>query len=265
MLIDRGYKGSVIQVRRRIRRDGLRPAPKVEAFLELSTMPAEEAQCDWMHVGTMRVGSVERPVYALVISLSWSRAFHAYFSFDQKVESVMRGHLAAFEFFGGVPRRILYDNMKTAVVERRGDAIRYNDRLLELAGHYLFEPIACRVRRPTDKARVERRIRDIRESFVYPHELQTMGILRQAFDDWRRQTPMMRKCPEDASLTVGEALEYERGFLLALPDNNLHCDEVRHTVTRRKRLPPRAARQQPALRRGTSHRHTSKAVGQLRH
>jgi transposase len=75
--------------------------------------------------------------------LSHSRAVHARFAFDQTLESFLRGHIEAFNAFAGVPRNLLYDNLKSVVLERVGDHIRFHPRVLELAGHYHFAPRPC--------------------------------------------------------------------------------------------------------------------------
>jgi transposase len=122
MLRERGYVGSVVQLRRVVAR--LRPSSRGEAYLRLRTLPGEEAQVDWGCFGSLAVGGVKRPLSCFVMVLSWSRALHAVFTLDQKLESFLRGHVEAFRFFLGVPRVALYDNLRSAVLERRGDAIR---------------------------------------------------------------------------------------------------------------------------------------------
>jgi transposase len=86
-----------------------------------------------------------------VLVLSWSRACYARFALDQTLESFLRGHLEAFAALQGVPRTILYDNLKSVVLERAGDHIRFHPRLLELAGHYHFAPQPCAVARGNEK------------------------------------------------------------------------------------------------------------------
>ena len=73
----------------------------------------------------LRRGNTKRPLYAFVMVLSWSRALHAVFTLDQTSESFLRGHVEAFSFFQGVPRQVAYDNLKSAVLERRGSAIHF--------------------------------------------------------------------------------------------------------------------------------------------
>lgn len=234
MLRARGYTGSAVQVRRRIRRDGLRPRPRSEAFFIRKLLPGEEAQVDWGYFGQIRVGRAVRKLWLLVIVLSWSRAFEVYFSLDQTVSAVLRGHLAAFSHFGGQARRCLYDNMKTVVIERVGDAVRFHPRLLELSGHYLFAPYPCAPGRGNEKGRVENKIKYLRSSFMAARQFVDLDDLRAQFIDWRREVAYRRKCPADPNLTVAEALEHERKYLLPLPEHPLDCDHVSTTVARKQ-------------------------------
>ena len=226
MLQDRGYEGSAVQVRRRIRAEGLRARPK-EAFFELSALPGEEGQVDWMHVCDLDIDGTRRRLWGLVIVLSHSRACWLHLSFDQRIESVLRGHVEAFEHFGGVPRRMLYDNMKTVVIERRGDAIRFHERLTKLASHYLFSPVPCGPYRPHEKGRVERRIRDIRSSMLAGQVWTSVDEIRRAFRRWQLDVAYGRPVPDDDTMTVGQALEAERLRLLPLPEHPVETDEVR--------------------------------------
>lgn len=234
MLKARGYPGSVSQLRRRIRQLNLRPRPAAEAFFRLTTAPGEQGQVDWGHFGRLRIGGTERPLYLFVVVLSWSRAVHVDFSLDQTMAAVMRGHLRAFDAFGGVPRQLLYDNMKTVVIERVGNAIRFHPRLLELAGHYHFAPQPCRPRRGNEKGRVERRIRDLRTSFFAGRQFVDIADLRRQFREWRDEIAYTRPCPDATEITVAQALERERPLLLPLPEHPLDTDDVRVSVAKKQ-------------------------------
>ncbi len=148
MIRQRGYQGSVIQVRRLAAE--LRPQPR-EAFLRLRAFPAEQGQVDWACFGTVAVGRAKRRLSCLALTLSHSRALSLEFFFDQSLESFLRGHVRAFAQWGGCPRTLLYDNLKSVVAERRGDAVRFHPRILELAGHYRFAPKPCRPGRANEK------------------------------------------------------------------------------------------------------------------
>ncbi len=106
MIRQRGYQGSVIQVRRLAAE--LRPQPR-EAFLRLRAFPAEQGQVDWACFGTVAVGRAKRRLSCLVLTLSHSRALSLEFFFDQSLESFLRGHVRAFAQWGGCPRTLLYD------------------------------------------------------------------------------------------------------------------------------------------------------------
>jgi len=162
MIRERGYTGSVIQLRRAVAR--LRPAAR-EPFLKLQAFPAEQAQVDWAHFGQVAVGRARRTLSCFVATLSWSRALYLEFFFDQTMENFLRGHVHAFEDWSGQPRVILYDNLRSAVLERRGNEIHFNRRLMELCAHYHFVARPCQVRAGNQKGRVERAIRYVRESF----------------------------------------------------------------------------------------------------
>jgi transposase len=130
MARDRGYTGSVVQLRRTVAH--LRPHIR-EPFLRLQSFPGEQGQVDWAHFGHVMVGRARRALSCFVITLSYSRALYLEFFFDQTTENFLRGHVNAFLTWNGQPRTLLYDNLKSAVLERRGSQILFNPRLLELS------------------------------------------------------------------------------------------------------------------------------------
>ena len=150
MVKQRGYVGGPSHFRQRI--SELRPRKHPEAYLRLKTLPGEQAQIDWGHFGHVQIGKAKRPLMAFVMVLSWSRQIFLRFYLNQQMESLLRGHVDAFELFQGSPKVCLYDNMKTAVLERHGDAIRFHPTLLTLSSHYHFEPRAAAVARGNEKA-----------------------------------------------------------------------------------------------------------------
>lgn len=225
MVRARGYAGSVIQLRRVVRT--LRPTPPAEAYLRLSVLPGEQAQADWGAFGTVRIGHATRPLSAFVLVLSWSRALHAVFTLDQTLESFLRGHVEAFAAFGGVPRAILYDNLRSAVLERQGEAIRFHPRLLELCGHYHFVPRPCAPARGNEKGRVERALQYLRSAFFAARAFRDVDDLNAQFVQWRDAVAHARRVPGDPTRTVAEALAAERARLLPLPEHPFETDLVR--------------------------------------
>jgi transposase len=223
MVQARGFAGGPSHFRARVAQ--LRPWPPAAAYLRLKTLPGDQSQVDWASFDYVHIGRAKRPLMAFVMVLSWSRQIFLRFYLNQRMESFLRGHVAAFEAFGGVPKVLLYDNLKSAVLERRGDAIRFNPVLLALAAHYHFEPRPVAVARGNEKGRVERAIRYIRDSFFAGRRWQDVDDLNAQADAWCLGQSANRACPEDPSLTVGEAFAQEQALLLTLPATPFDADE----------------------------------------
>jgi transposase len=225
MVRGRGYTGSVVQLRRYVRT--IRPTPR-EAYLRLTTLPGEQAQVDWGSFGKVTVGKAQRPLSCLVMVLSWSRAMYARFTLDQTLESFLHGHVLAFEALGGVPRAILYDNLKSVVLERQGDHIRFHPQLLECAGHYHFAPKPCAPYRGNEKGKVERSIQYLRHAFFAARRFTSVADLNAQLAEWIGRVAHARPVPGDPDRRpVGDALVAERERLLPLPAHRFETHVVR--------------------------------------
>jgi len=139
--------------------------------------------------------------------------------------SFLRGHVEAFRFFGAVPRIILYDNLKSAVLEREGDAVRFHPTPLELAGHYRFEPRACAPYRPNEKGRVERAIRDVREGFFAARAFASIEDLNAQARAWCVEIARDRRVPDAKDKTVAEAFLEDRARMIELPGDEFPVEE----------------------------------------
>lgn len=223
MIRARGYPGGASQLRRLVAR--LRPIVQ-EPFLQLRTFPGEQAQADWADFGEVRIGQARRRLSCFVVTLSYSRALALNFFFDQSLESLLHGHVEAFSQFQGSPRVILYDNMRSVVLARYENQVRFHPRLLELAAHYHFAPQPCRPGRGNEKGRVERSIRFIRESFFAARPFTTLEDFNRQAHLWRDQVAHPRPWPQDDSRTVADAFAEERPRLLPLPAHPLATDRL---------------------------------------
>lgn len=225
MIQQRGYQGSVFPLRRYVRT--ARPVSR-EAFFRLTAMPGEQGQVDWGHFGSVQVGKTRRLLSCFVMVMAYSRAIFARYVLDQTTESFMRCHEAAFAFFGGVPRTLLYDNLKAVVLEREGDVIRFNPRFLGFAGHYHFNPLPVARARGNEKGRVERAIRYLRESFFAARHFHDLAHLNRLLEEWICRVANERLVPDDPDgRTVSVALEQERPRLLPLPKHPAACEHIR--------------------------------------
>ena len=232
MVKARGYTGGPDHFRHRIAQ--LRPRRPREAYLRLRTLAGEQAQVDWAHFGKLTIGRAERPLMAFVLVLSYSRYPFVRFYLGASLANLIRGHVEAFSVLGGTAKVLLYDNMKSVVLERRGDAIRFHPTLLELAAHYQaslrskrnnFEPRPVAPARGNEKGRVERLIRFVRGSFFQARRFRNLDDLNDQADEWCNTRAVDRPCPEDPQRTVADVFAEERAHLIALPDNPFPCEE----------------------------------------
>ena len=159
-----GYGGGMSQLRAFLQ--GIRPAASADPVVRFETAPGDQMQIDWVE---FRKGA--DPLYAFCATLGYSRASHVEFVTDMKVGTLIACHERAFAALGGVPRRLLYDNMKTVVLERdAGEAgeHRYHAAFLDFAKHCGFVIQLCRPYRARTKGKVERFNGYLRRSFYVP-------------------------------------------------------------------------------------------------
>jgi transposase len=222
ILEDKGFRGSIITLRRYLRK--IRPLilRQDKAHIFMIVNKGEQGQVDWAHFGELAVGQSSRKLYLFVMVLSWSRAIFAKYTFDMSTASFLALHEEAFQAFGGLPRIILYDNLKSVVLARRGDIIQFNKDALDFAGYYCFEPRACSPRRGNEKGRVERSIRYIRDNFFCGRDVQNLEQINQELTLWLKEKAFEREWPDDKKISVRDAFEQEVPFLLPLAKNLFH-------------------------------------------
>ena len=231
MVRERGYTGGPDHFRHMV--VPLRPPRPVEAYLRLITLPGEQAQVDWGHFGTIKIGRAERSLMAFVMVLSWCRMVFLKFYLDCKIANLLRGHEDAFAFFGGIPRKALYDNPKNIVLERIGDAIRFYPTFLDFTKHYRYEPRPVAVARGNQKGRVERAIRYVRTSFWPARKWRDLDDLNRQALSWCTGEAADRRCPQDQSILVREAFETEKPKLRPPPANPYPTEERVETIARK--------------------------------
>ena len=224
MLVERGYAGSIKTLRRYVRT--ARPAPRNEVFLRVETLPGEQAQVDWAHVGSLAVPGGRRALWAFVMVLAYSRAMWAELVVDLGIESLRRSLVRASSFFGGSPRQWLFDNAKTVVVERVGDAIRFHPALLDPAARLHVQPVLCAPRRPTEKGKVERSIRYLKERFFAARSFHSIAHGNAQLTEFLAKIAHERAHPRWPDRRVIDVFEEERPRLLSLPNPLPETDVV---------------------------------------
>ena len=165
---------------------------KQEAYLRINVLPGEQAQVDWADCGYIKIGEHTRKLSCFVMVLSYSRLMYLEFTLSQRLEYFLRCHVNAFRFFGGIPNRILYDNLKSVVLNRLGRLIKFNPKFESFSGYYLFKPVVCNVRKANEKGRVESAINYIRKNFLMGREFNLFSDLQVQAVQWRDKKANLR-------------------------------------------------------------------------
>jgi transposase len=216
-LREHGYQGGYTAVTDLLRE--LRPARLPGFEVRFETPPGEQAQVDFaqFNVAFTDEPGVKRIVWLFSMVLGYSRLIWARFVVHQELQSVLRCHIAAFEAIGGVPREILYDRMKTAVIGEDPDGlVVYNRALLDLARHYGFQPRACRPYRAKTKGKVERPFRYIREDFFLGGVFRNLDDLNGQLRRWL-DTIANPRLHATTHRVVNEAFAEEKPAMKPLP------------------------------------------------
>lgn len=213
---EEGYSGSYSVVKRFVRK--VRPK-RQSAFLTLAFAPGECAQVDWGSYGMIRVGNSQRRLSFFVMVLCYSRQLYVEFTVSQTMEHFLAGHLNAFHAFGGVPARIMVDNLKSAVLSRKpGAEPVLNPRYLDFANHYGFTVSPCGVRKGNEKGRVENGVGYVKKNFLAGTELPEFAALAPAVRHWLDTVANVRTHGETKRQPV-ELWQEEKPYLQPLPEH----------------------------------------------
>ncbi|MGA3006165.1 MAG: IS21 family transposase [Acetobacteraceae bacterium] len=251
-----GYTGSTSVVRRYLRK--VRPA-RGRVYQEVHYELAQAMQVDWGECGRVRIGATTRKVSVFVAVLCYSRLIYIEFTLSQRKEEFYRGIVHAFEFFGGSPRALIFDNLKAAVLNGSGrDACLHPD-FLALCGYFCLQPIACERRDPESKGIVERGVRYVKQNALAgrAEELTRFEDYLALAPLWRDHVANVRMHETTRERPVDRFLQ-ERSLLRSLPAISFDTDEVVPAVVNplariefdgnRYSVPPRWARQAVTIR-----------------
>jgi transposase len=184
-LTERGFDGGLTIVRDYLRHARPHTKPKV-AFIRFESEPGVQCQIDWGHFGALTYGHTERKLYCLAVVECYSRLLYLEFTHSQRQETLHRALLEAFRFFQGTPRELVHDNMLTAVIEHHGPVVRFNEQFLEFLRPFHINPIACNVRQPQEKGKVEKgAIHYIRHNFWPLRSFTNLDDLQAQANHWR--------------------------------------------------------------------------------
>jgi len=182
-LREQGYDGGISILRDYLRVVRPRRAP---AFLTLAFAPGDVAQVDWGQFGNVNVGNTRRRLSFFVMVLCYSRLMYVEFTVSQTMEHFLGCHLNAFRYFGSrVPKKIMVDNLKSAVLQRlSGEAPVFNPRYLDFARHQGFEIVPCNVAQGQEKGRVEAGVGYVKKNLLAGLEISDFSVLGPAARTW---------------------------------------------------------------------------------
>jgi transposase len=223
---DHGFKGSYSAVRRYVH--GLRPA-EPEAVVRVHTAPGEEAQVDFGSVGQLYdpASGRARPAYAFVATLSFSRHQYAELVFDQKIPTWIGLHRRAFDSWGGVPHRLVPDNLKAAVVRALVDEPVLGEAYRRLAQHYGFVISPTRPATPQHKGKVENGIHYLQRNFMAGQQFADIHTANQRLAVWVSEVAGTRRHGTTQRAPLALFREQEQALLAALPPEPFSLCEIK--------------------------------------
>lgn len=211
-LHNQGFRGSLRILQRHLRDLRVKVKP---VFLRIETPPGQQAQCDWAHCGSVLVGKTRRNLSAFVMVLSYSRLMYVEFTLSQCLEDFVQCHINAFRAFGGIPTKILYDNLRQVVLSRFGADIRFNPSFMEFAGVFGFQPVPCNIARGNEKGKVENGIYFLRANFL-AGRMPAWPEINKDVQRWLDDTANVRIHRTTRERPI-DRLTHEKPFLLLLP------------------------------------------------
>ena len=162
---------------------------KEKVRIRFHTKPGEEGQVDFGYAGMIKdEKGKKRKAWIFHMVLSYSRLDYYEIVFDQKVETFIKCHEKAFEYFGGVPEYIKIDNLKSAILEAHFYEPLYQEQYKQFAIYYGFKPIPCRVREPQEKGKVESGIKYVKKRFLLGRKLEDIIEARKQLKIWLENT-----------------------------------------------------------------------------
>ena len=190
---------------------------KEKAVIRFETEPGFQAQVDWKVHGTRIVDGQKKKLYAFVMVFGYSRAPFVIHTTCMDQATLLACHVLAFKYFNGVPKEILYDNMKTAFLFNNG-FWKVNPKLLSFANHYGFVPRRCKVRRPQTKGKVERFIDYYNNNFFLAAKENCLenNKLNEGVLNWIKEKN--KKKIRDLNQSREERFEHEKNYLIPLPE-----------------------------------------------
>lgn len=181
---DQGFTGKYGIVKNFIRE--IRPKMDVPAIYRYETKPGVQAQVDWAECGKIEIDGKIRKLYCFTMILGFSRMRFAEFTLQTDVFTLIQCHKNAFDYFGGYPQEILYDNMKQIVLDRKqvSSESKWNQKFEDFFKHYGFIPRLCRPYRPQTKGKIESTVKFVKRDFFMGGNFTSFSDINQKLQQW---------------------------------------------------------------------------------
>lgn len=209
-----GYTGGYTLVKDFVRR--IRKTKQPLAIYRFETKPGQQIQTDWGDLGYVEMDGEPRHLYIFTMILGYSRVRFAKCTLSMDFETLVSCHLEAFEYFGGVTKEILYDNMKTVIVKKslKSEENVFNQHFLDFSKYYGFTPRTCKAYTPKTKGKIENCVKYIKSNFFYGRKFSSYSDLCSQLSQWLDK--VNNKVHGTTNEIPIERLKKERAFLKSI-------------------------------------------------
>jgi transposase len=225
-----GYSGGLSLLRGYLRQ--VRPT-RSRVYQDINYSPGEALQIDWGDAGKLKIGKSTRRVSVFVAVLGYSGMCYIEFTLSQRKSEFYRSLVNSLEFFGGSPRKVIFDNLKAAVLSGSGRSAVLHPEFAALCGLYLMEPVACEARDPESKGKVEASVRYVKRNALAGRDDELTCF--QAYNDlaisWRDDVAN-RRIHDRLKERPTDRFQQEKQALRPLPKLRFDTDEVVLTTVR---------------------------------
>jgi transposase len=222
LVAQQGYLGGYETVKRYVR--AMKEQRDRIAYLRFETMPGQQAQVDFADLQTVTAAGAVQTLHVFLMVLGYSRQMYIEFVERCTMPVFLDCHQNAFQFLGGVPSEVLYDNMKNVVVRRHMGRAQFNATLLDFSAHYGYKPVACPPYSPWYKGKVERSIHYLRERFWRGYSYTDLDRVNHEVHEWNR-TVAMERVHGTSKEAVKMRFEREQPYLGPLPNRQYDTAE----------------------------------------
>ena len=222
------YKNSYDTVKRYVAKLKI---SKPKAYMVLTSLPGEEAQVDFGYIGTLPTEHEKRrKAWIFIMTLSYSRYMYVEIVFDQSVATFINCHKNAFRYFGGIPKNVIIDNLKAAVLENDFYEPTMQRNYAAFAAHYGCTIEPCRVRTPTDKGKVEANVKYVKDNCFKGRDFKSVDYAKEFLRTWLEEIGNKRIHGTTHMVPTEVFLSTEKDKLINFPDEDYIISDISKAI-----------------------------------